>query len=158
MGAIALTYSECQCQIWLWALVTQLGHFALRWRHNRCDGVSNHQPHDCCLLKRLFGHKSKKRSKLRITGLCAGNSSGPVNSPHKWPVTRKVFPFDDVIMGFSIELLSKKDTCTCLLVMILHEVWIARYDAILSSRTYGKYSKHEMNCWLFLSLLADFVF
>ena len=22
----------------------------------------------------------------------------PVNSPHKWPVTRKIFPFDDVIM------------------------------------------------------------
>ena len=22
----------------------------------------------------------------------------PVNSPHKWPVTRKTFPFDDVIM------------------------------------------------------------
>ena len=24
---------------------------------------------------------------------------GPVNSPHKWPVTRKMFPFDDVIGG-----------------------------------------------------------
>ena len=23
----------------------------------------------------------------------------PVNSPHKWPVTRKMLPFDDVIMG-----------------------------------------------------------
>ena len=23
---------------------------------------------------------------------------GPVNFPHKWPVTRKMFPFDDVIM------------------------------------------------------------
>ena len=23
----------------------------------------------------------------------------PVNSPHKWPVTRKIFPFDDVIMN-----------------------------------------------------------
>ena len=23
---------------------------------------------------------------------------GPVNSPHKWPVARKMFPFDDVIM------------------------------------------------------------
>ena len=23
---------------------------------------------------------------------------GPVNSPHKWPVTQKMFPFDDVIM------------------------------------------------------------
>ena len=26
------------------------------------------------------------------------NSPGPVNSPHKWPITRKMFPFDDVIM------------------------------------------------------------
>ena len=25
---------------------------------------------------------------------------GPVNFPHKWPVTRKMFPFDDVIMVF----------------------------------------------------------
>ena len=24
---------------------------------------------------------------------------GPVNSPHKWPVTPKMFPFDDVIMN-----------------------------------------------------------
>ena len=23
---------------------------------------------------------------------------GPVNSPHEWPVLRKVFPFDDVIV------------------------------------------------------------
>ena len=25
---------------------------------------------------------------------------GPVNSPHKWPVTRKMFPFHDVIMSW----------------------------------------------------------
>ena len=25
---------------------------------------------------------------------------GPVNSPYKWPVTRKMFPFDDVILQF----------------------------------------------------------
>ena len=24
---------------------------------------------------------------------------GPVKSPHKWPVTRKIFPFDDFIMS-----------------------------------------------------------
>ena len=29
-----------------------------------------------------------------------GIHRGPVNSPHKWPVTRKMFPFDDVIMIF----------------------------------------------------------
>ena len=70
---------------------------ALQWRHNDHDSVSNHQPHGC-LLNRLFRRRSKKTSKLRVTGLCVGNSPGPVNSPHKGPVTRKMFPFDDVIM------------------------------------------------------------
>ena len=28
-----------------------------------------------------------------------GIHRGPVNSPRKWPVTRKMFPFDDVIMN-----------------------------------------------------------
>ena len=28
-----------------------------------------------------------------------GIHRSPVNFPHKWPVTRKMFPFDDVIMG-----------------------------------------------------------
>ena len=69
----------------------------LRWRHDGRDSVSNHQPHDC-LLSRLFRLRSKKTSKLRGTGLCAGNSPGPVNSPRKGPVTRKRFPFDDVVM------------------------------------------------------------
>ena len=70
---------------------------ALPWRHNGCDGVSNHQPHEY-LLNRLFRHRSKKKPKLRVTGLCEGNSPWPVNSPHKGPVMRKMFPFDDVIM------------------------------------------------------------
>ena len=46
---------------------------ALQWRHNRHDSVSTHQPHDC-LLNRLFRRRSKKTSKHRVTGLCAGNS------------------------------------------------------------------------------------
>ena len=40
----------------------------------------------------------RKHQKVRVPGLCAGNSRGPVNFPHKWAVTRKVFPFVDVIM------------------------------------------------------------
>ena len=52
----------------------QLPVSALRWRHNGHGGVSNHQPHHC-LLNRLFGCRSKKTSKLRVTGLCAGNST-----------------------------------------------------------------------------------
>ena len=49
--------------------------FTLRWRHNDHAGVSNLQPPGC-LLNRLFRRKSKKTSKLRVTGLCAGNSPG----------------------------------------------------------------------------------
>ena len=68
---------------------------SLRCCHNEYDGVSNHQTHHC-LLSRLFRRRSKKTPKLRVTGLCVGNS--PVNSPHKGLVTRKTCPFDDVIM------------------------------------------------------------
>ena len=52
----------------------------LRWRQNGRDSVSNHQPHDC-LLNRLFRRRSKKTSKLRVTGLCARNSPGTGEFP-----------------------------------------------------------------------------
>ena len=79
----------------------------LHWRHNDHDGVSNHQPHGC-LLNRLFRRRSKKTSKLRVTAFCVRNSPGPVNSPHKGPVTRKMFPFDDVIMRCVLLVFSKR--------------------------------------------------
>ena len=52
----------------------------LRWRRNGHGDVSNHQPHHC-LLNRLFGCRSKKTSKLRVTGLCVGNSPGAGEFP-----------------------------------------------------------------------------
>ena len=72
----------------------------------------------------LFGRRSKKTSKLRVTGLCVGNSPGPVNSPHKWPVTRKMFPFDDVIMRQILYLLHQ------LLHMAAHSQTFMRTDCI----------------------------
>ena len=41
----------------------------LLWRHNGSDDFSDHQPHDC-LLNRSFRRRSKKTSKIRVTGLC----------------------------------------------------------------------------------------
>ena len=63
-------HDSLQCD-WWW-----LQH-SLQWRHNGHDGVSNHQPYNC-LLNHLLRHWSKKTSKLRVTGLCLGNS--PVTS------------------------------------------------------------------------------
>ena len=48
-------------------------YISLQWHHNKHDGVSNHQTHDC-VLNCLFMRRSKKTSKLRVTGLCEGNS------------------------------------------------------------------------------------
>ena len=62
------------CHVSLLSFFNRL--YPLQWRHNEHDGVSNHQPHDC-LLTSLFRRRSKKTSKLRVSGLRVGNS--PVN-------------------------------------------------------------------------------
>ena len=67
----------------LWDVITCLCPWymlSLRWRHNGHDSVSNHQPYDC-LLNHLFRRRSKKTSKLRVTGLCAGKSPGTGEFP-----------------------------------------------------------------------------
>ena len=46
---------------------------SLQLRHNGYDGVWHHQPRHC-LPNRLYRRRSKKTSKLRVTGLCEGNS------------------------------------------------------------------------------------
>ena len=45
--------------------------------------------------------KSKHQSSASLAFVW-GIHRGPVNSPHKWPVTRKMFPFDDVIMRITM--------------------------------------------------------
>ena len=52
--------------------------------HNGRSGVSNHQPRDS-LLNRLFRRRSKKISKLRVTGLYEGNSPGTGEFPAQRP-------------------------------------------------------------------------
>ena len=90
------TTLSCPYLCW-WVDIWVLFLRSMRWHHNESDGVSNHQAHGC-LLNRLFGHRTKKTSKLRVTCLCEGNSQVTGDSPHKGPVARKIFPFDDVIM------------------------------------------------------------
>ena len=58
---------------WKLIYITKRTVSTLQWRHNECDSVSNHQPQDC-LFNCLFRRRSKKTSKLRAIGLCAGNS------------------------------------------------------------------------------------
>ena len=47
----------------------------------------------------------RKHQRPASLAFVRGIHRGPVNSPHKWPVTRKMFPFDDVIIESS--------SCSC---------------------------------------------
>ena len=69
----------------------------LQWRHNGRDGVWNYQPPNC-LLNRLLRCRSKKTSSSASVAFAWGIHRWPMYSPHKRPVTRKMFPLDDVIM------------------------------------------------------------
>ena len=44
------------------------------------------------------GADQRKHESSTSLAFVRGIHRGPVNSLHKWPVTRKMFPFDDVIM------------------------------------------------------------
>ena len=44
------------------------------------------------------GADQRKHQSPASLAFVRGIHRGPVNSPHKWSVTRKLFPFDDVIM------------------------------------------------------------
>ena len=48
------------------------------------------------------GADQRKYQSSASLALVLGIHRRPVNSPHKWPVTRKMFPFDDVIMSITV--------------------------------------------------------
>ena len=77
--------------------------YALQWRHNGHDSVSNHQPHDCLLNLYSDADQSKHESSASLAYV-RGIHRGPVNSLRKWPVMWKMFLFDDVIMASCVRV------------------------------------------------------
>ena len=69
----------------------------------------------------------RKHQKLCVIGLCVGNSPGPVNSPHKGPVMRKMFPFDDVIKAV---YLTWRLLCAICIFADLRWIWSGPMDNV----------------------------
>ena len=88
----SLSTEEGRIRFWIVAIADDIT-VTPWWARRR----SNHQPRDC-LLNLLYRRRSKKTT-FRITSLYEGIHRWPVNSPHKGPVTRLVFPLYDVIMA-----------------------------------------------------------
>ena len=93
---------------------------SLQWRHNGDYGVSNHQPHEC-LLNRLFRCRSKKTSSASLAFVW-GIHRWPVNFPHKRPVTRRMFPFHDVILITRVSAHMGR-MCTQSIVTFVAHIW-----------------------------------
>ena len=72
--------------------------YIITGRHNGHDGVSNHQPYDCFYSTVYSGADQRKHQSSASLTFLRGIHRWPVNFPHKWPVTRKMFPFDDVLV------------------------------------------------------------
>ena len=66
-------------------------------RHNDNDDVSNHQRPDY-LLNLCWSADQRQNQSSESLAFVRGVHRWLVNSPHKGPVLRKMFPFDEVIM------------------------------------------------------------
>ena len=94
--AISWNLPCCQCTETC-SHVFSIQNNSLQWRHNGRYSVSNHQPHGCFSIVYSNADQRKHQSSASLA-FVRGIHRGPVNSPHKWPVTRKMFPFDYVII------------------------------------------------------------
>ena len=72
-------------------------HCSIQWRHNESDGVSITSLTIIYSTVYSGAHQRKHQSSASLA-FVRGIHRWPVNSPHKGPVPRKMFPFDDGIM------------------------------------------------------------
>ena len=71
MGARLMHWHPPVAKPWATMILTIVE--TLQWCHNERDCISNQRRLNC-LLSHLFRHRSRKTSKLCVTGLCEGNS------------------------------------------------------------------------------------
>ena len=111
----------------------------LQWRHNGHNGVSNHQPHHCW-LNRFCGRRSKKTSKLRVTGLCVGPGTGEFPAQmasnaeniliwwrHYAVLRGKSEPLTVRALESAIRDFIKRCLCPSADLYIMHSTWLSKH-------------------------------
>ena len=86
-----------------------------------------------CHLILVLGSSSSCKFLLVWSFLFTG--SWPVNSPYKWPVTRKIFPFDDLIMYWNQQGIA---------------AWLSKWKPSTGAAVFYKASRHLLwSLWTF---------
>ena len=72
----------------------------LQWRHNGRDSAS---PASWLFTQPFIQTQIKEKNQCSVSlAFVQGIHRWPVNSQHKWPVTQKMFSFDDVIVIYAL--------------------------------------------------------
>ena len=128
---------------WKWIhILVSFCHMAIHWvgivgsndlsKHIYANGGPSHQYHEAHYSDVIMGAIASQITSLtRVYSIVYSDTDQrkhqssaslafvwgihrwPVNSPHKWPVTRKMFPFDDVIVSFSFRAELREVTIVC---------------------------------------------
>ena len=97
------------------------------------------------------GADQRKHQSSASLAFMRGLQRGPVNSPRKWPVTRKIFKFDDVIMKVTYFLclhhICETQTCYCREPSLLRPTTIYSRSRSLDTRCNFKSAWHSCTEW-----------
>ena len=86
------------------------------------------------------GTDERKHQSSASLAFVRGIHRWPVNSPHKGPVTRKMFPFDDVIMGKSQSWVRQAARCHDVTIMgRLCDLFIVNLNTQLDNKAPSQY-------------------
>ena len=82
--------------------IPAVNDLTLQWRHNGRHGsqITSHGSQITIVYSTVYSGGDQRKHQISASlAFVWGIHRWPVNSPHKWPVTRKRFPFDDVSMS-----------------------------------------------------------
>ena len=132
------------------SLIPHLAEFTC-WRHDMCTlsaslvhyndvimgTIASQITHDFFYSTVYSDADQRKHQSSASLVFVRGIHRGPVNSPHKWPVTRKMFPFDDVIM--QCQLASHR--------WITHKKQVKRTFVVFVVFRVNNLLNKQSNCW-----------
>ena len=106
-----------------------------RWRHN--SAMASQITSLTFVYSTVYsGADQRKHQSSASLAFVWGIHRRPMNSPHKWPVTRKMFPFDDVIMHllhWRFQAAPYQATRICDNSVGLTHEWLQTHGCVLST-------------------------
>ena len=94
---MSLKIMNLRLQLYIAGTNESISTVPLQWRNSERNGVLNHRRLHCCSSVGSGADQRKHQSSASLA-FVRGIHRWPANSPHKRPITRKMFSFHDVIM------------------------------------------------------------